>query len=186
MTPSFRWFESSYPNHVGAVVAAPIFYFIKNQSLTPPLAQLDFRHLAKFRPDVWPKKVESAAFSGASFSPKKQAFLGAPALWAIAVVAAPSHLLFSKKRFFGGPGPLGYCSRRCSFTSPFLQKAAFWGPRPFGLLQSSLLLHVSFSPKSGFFGAPALWAIAVAAAPIYCRTKSFPQNQVLLFDNVST
>ena len=85
---------------------------------------------------------------------------------------------------------MGYCSRRCSFTSPFLQKAAFWGPRPFGLLQSSLLLHVSFSPKSGFLGprlfellqsslllhasfspksgflgAPALWAIAVVAAP---------------------
>ena len=73
-----------------------------------------------------------------SFTPpflQKAVFLGAPALWAIAVVAAPSHLLFSKKRLFGGPGSLSYCSRRCSFTSPFLQKAVFLGPRLFGLLQ---------------------------------------------------
>ena len=41
LTPSFRWFESSYPNHVGAVVAAPIFSLKKSVacSSAPPLPQ---------------------------------------------------------------------------------------------------------------------------------------------------
>ena len=116
--------------------------------------------------------LQSSLLLHVSFSPKS-GFLG-PRLFELLQSSLLLHASFSPKSgFFGGPGPLGYCSRRCSFTSPFLQKAAFWGPRLSELLQSSLLLHISFSPKSGFFGAPALWAIAVLTGK-ECQKLMFP------------
>ena len=141
LTPSFRWFESSYPNHVGAVVAAPIFYFIKNQSLTPPL--LLFPKKAGFFGGPGPSghcsrccshllfHVKSIAFScvhPTRFSPSGEisALLLAEKSWVSCFGCADAAPPFPQKSWlFLGSGPSGHCSRCCSHLLFHVKSIAF-------------------------------------------------------------
>lgn len=82
LTPAFRRFESFYPSHVGAVVTAPIFYFIKNQSLAPPFANSIFADRRNFGPafgrnGLGEKRLLCGRF--ASFFPKNAGIFRDPA-----------------------------------------------------------------------------------------------------------